>query len=461
MGYQTSSLPEATEYRMERLSLNYWLMLTLYRNHWIARRMVDMPAEDMTRAWPVLSSELPPDEIERFNRIIDSTFTPSRVCQALKWARLYGGAGALIVLRGHDEQLDQPLDLDDVAPGSYLGLIPFDRWVGVQPDGEISSDIERPEDYNLPEYYMVSPTQGSNLFRVHCSRILRFMGPSVPEPENGAQSYWGISVLELAWEPLRMHDNALWSMLQLLFRSQIISQKNPALAQLLSGVGISNDALQQFYSTMQAQNELLSNQSMLVLGEDGEMGSIQYTFGGLAEVIAQFQMETAGAADMTVTRLFGRTITGLGQSNDADEKFYEDKIAQYQLSQLDPQLQKLYKVVAMSAWGEVPDDFSWKYPSVRVLTETEKAELVERATAPIIAARNADIISQRTAAMELHQLSETTGVFSNITDEDIDAASNSIEPEAEPNPKEEEEFNRPNPRRQEKMLAEGAEDSQP
>jgi hypothetical protein len=173
---------------------------------------------------------------------------------------------------------------------------------------------------------------------------------------------------------------------------------------------------------MQAQNELLSNQSMLVLGKDGEMQSVQYTFSGIGEVYAQFQMDVAGAAEIPVTRLFGRTVTGLGQSNDADERYYEESIAQKQNEELRPQLDKLYPVICMSEFGEIPDDLDFNFPSIRVLTEEEKADMTDKASAPVLAAFNTGVISQKVTLKELRQLSDTTNVFSNITDEDIEAA---------------------------------------
>lgn len=48
-----------------------------------------------------------------------------------------------------------------------------------------------------------------------------------------------------------------------------------------------------------------------------------------------------------------------------------------------------------------------------------------------MAAYNAGLISQRTALKELKQQSERTGVWTNITDEDIERASDSVEPPGE------------------------------
>lgn len=422
-GFGTASIPEATEYNLERLSNDYFLMLTLYRNHWIARRIVDVPSTDMTRAWPKMQCDRSPQDLEKFKQRITRSYTPSAIRTAIKWARLYGGAGGLITIRGHEDILDEPLDLDDVTPNSFLGVTPFDRWVGIYPEGMVRDDYGHPSDWGMPEYYTVRGPDTSESFRIHASRILRFCGPSVPTPELQAQIYWGISVLEIVWEELKKRDNASFAILNLLFRANLIAQVNPELAQMLSGLGSNQTALKNFWARMQAQNEILSNQSMLILGKDADMKQIQYSFSGMDGLYGMFQMDVAGAAEIPVTRLFGRTVTGLGQSNDADERYYEEMIASRQHEELQPQLDKLYPVVAMSTFGEVPDDMDITFPSVRVLTEEEKADLVEKTSAPVLAAYNAGLISQRSALKDLRQIGDLAGtVFTNITDEDIEKA---------------------------------------
>jgi phage-related protein (TIGR01555 family) len=428
MGMGTNSLPEATEYPLTRISNNYMLMLALFRNHWISRRIVEGPAQDMVRAWPRLTSDLKPEDIKRVDRAIDRTGTKSKVLKALKDGRLFGGAGALMVIDGHEDILDEPLDLDDVNPGSYRGLIPFHRWSGIYPEGSICTDITKPLLFGLPETYRVNVPGGGKSFEVHASRILRFIGCDVPQPEYQAQNYWGISVLEPAFEEIRKRDNLSWSILNLTFRANILAQTNPELAQALSGLGMSSKALEQFYGRMEAQNELLSNQGMVILPKDGKMESFQYSFSGLADVYQQFQLDIAGAAQYPVVRLFGRTISGLGQANDADERIYEERIAQAQHQELEPQLDTLYQVVCMSELGEVPDDLDLDFPSVRVLTEEEKSNLAKETSACVLEVFNTGAISEQTMLRELQQSSKITGIFTNIRDEDIKKASDQTGP---------------------------------
>ena len=421
MGWGTPNLAEATDYVLERFSYDYWMLITLYRNHWISRRIIDGPAKDMVRTWPTILTELEPGDTDKIEKTIRRTATKQKVLEALKWARLFGGAGCLMVIDGHENRLEEPLSLDEVELGAYKGLIPFDRWVGIQPDGPVSEDYSKPTEFNLPKHYTVSAA-GGQMFKVHASRILRFCGPTVPTPEREAQTYWGISVLEPAYEEIRKRDNLSWNVLSLTFRANLISWEDDNLSQMLSGANINQKALQAFQQRMGAMNSMLSNQSMLITPKGGDLKSINYTFSGLSDVMQQFQMDIAGAAEMPVTRLFGRTITGLGQSNDADERFYEEKIAMDQEQELRPQLSKLYDVICMSEIGEVPEDLDLDFPSVRVLTEEEKGDLASKTTGNIVSLANSGFMDKSTGMKEIQQQSKITGFGTNITNDVIEKA---------------------------------------
>ena len=422
MGWGTQNLAEATDYVLERFSYDYWMLITLYRNHWISRRIVDGAAKDMVRTWPTVMSDLEPGDLDKIDNAIRRTSTKSKVLEALKWARLFGGSGCLMIIDGHENRLEEPLKLDEVELGAYKGLIPFDRWVGIQPDGQVSSDYSKPTEFNLPQHYTVSSPGGGPAFRVHASRILRFCGPTVPSPEREAQTWWGISVLEPAYEEIRKRDNLSWNVLSLTFRANLIGWKDDNLAQMLSGAGMNQQALQGFQQRMGAMNSLLSNQSMLIMPKDGGMESVNYSFGGLSDVMQQFQMDIAGAAEYPVTRLFGRTMTGLGQTNDADERFYEEKIAMDQDEQLRPQLSKLYDVICASEIGEVPKDLDLNFPSVRVLAEEEKADLSSKTVGNIVSLANSGFMDKETGLKELQQQAKITGFGTNVTNEVIQKA---------------------------------------
>jgi phage-related protein (TIGR01555 family) len=418
-GFGTPSLGQGSSYELVRLSYDYWQLITLYRNHWLSRRIVDVPAQDMTKAWPKMTSEVDPKDLTRIDRVLRKTNTKNNILTGMTWGRLFGGAGGLMIIDGQENELDQPLDLESIKIGGYKGILPFDRWAGISPVGDVCTDIQRPLDFNKPEMYDVRVAGGAS-FQVHSSRLLRFLGPTVPTPELEAQSYWGISTLEPTYESITRLDNMYANLLNLSFRANLIGMKFPELAQLLSGLGSSQLASQKFEQRMSAVNHLMSNQSLIPLPADGSIEQTQYSFGGMADVLQLFQLDLAGAAQIPITRLFGRTYNGLGQAGDGDERIYEERISTDQSVYLVPQLEKLYPVLCMSELGEVPDDLDLVCPSIRVLDEKEKSELAKSVADTVTVYMNGGIMSQRVAAREVKQSSDTTGIGTNLTDEDIE-----------------------------------------
>lgn len=420
-GFGTDNLLEGTSYVNTRLSNNYILMQTLYRSNWIARKLIDCIAEDMFKNWLQMVLDKKPEEIDRFNKAVDDTGTQEKMMTAVKWARLFGGAAALMVIEGHEDILQEPLELEDVELDAYRGLLVFDRWSGISPSANVNNNLNKPEEFGLPASYRITTETGKS-FEVHSSRILRFIGRSLPQWEWQATMKWGISEIEVVYDELKKRDNTSWNIASLIFRANILAMKQKDLSQMLSGIGASTAALKQFHSVLQAQTHLMSNQGIMVLPEEGGLENHQYSFGGINDVYVSFMLDICGACEMPMSRLFGRSATGLGQTGEGDEHAYYDMIGQKQKRELQPQLKKLMPVIAMSAWGEVPDDLNWQFNPVRSMTDEQQTELASKQTTAIVETYNAGLLGRKTALKELKGLSETTPLYSNITDEIINEA---------------------------------------
>jgi len=418
LGHGTPNLLEGTEYPMTRLTQNYQLMNSLYRSHWIIRRVIDTIPEDMTRNWITITTQLPPDMVRRLDKLWRTRRVKAKILQGLKWGRLYGGAVSLMMIDGHQDVLDQPLDFDMIMPGSFKGLMILDRWSGVYPGDELVDDIDDPE-FGLPKYYQVT-TDDAQTMHVHHSRILRFPGRELPYWERIAEQYWGASEVEVVFDELKKRDNTSWNIAQLIFLANLRVQKTSDWGELLATGDPKIQA--DIYNTLQAQNWLMSNMGMHIIGKDDEFQTHQYNFGGLNEIYESFMLDMAGASQIPVTKLFGRSPAGLNATGESDMQNYYETVQQGQETSLAPVLDKLLPVMCMSEFGAIPDDLDYKFDPIRTPNDKEVAELVDKKTTSIINVYQAGIISQKTSLKELKQMSETTGMFTNISDEDIDNA---------------------------------------
>ena len=86
-------------------------------------------------------------------------------------------------------------------------------------------------------------------------------------------------------------------------------------------------------------------------------------------------------------------------------------------------MEKLLPILCISAFGAVPDDLEIEFNTCRRPTEEERKTLAQQIASSINEIYNSGLISQKTALKELRQSSENTGMWTNITDEDIEKAS--------------------------------------
>jgi hypothetical protein len=186
------------------------------------------------------------------------------------------------------------------------------------------------------------------------------------------------------------------------------------------------NAQRDLYNTVQAMNSLMNNNSIQILGENDSYETHQYTFGGIADVYDRFMMDVAGAAETPVTKLFGRSPAGMNATGESDMQNYYDTIEEKQENELRPVYDKLLPIIMMSTFGAVPDDFDYDFNPVRRAPEDEMADLASKNTDSVTKAFQAGLISQRVALKELRQQSELTGMWTNITDEDIEKADDEV-----------------------------------
>lgn len=424
LGAGTPNLLEGTEYSLTRMSQDFNTLNALYRESWIVRRIVDVIPADMLKNWITITSGLAPDVEKQLSLTLRRTQLIDKLKRGMQWGRLYGGAVGVMLIKHQGFDLAQPLQLDWIMPGDFMGLMIFDRWNNVTPSSELEDDISDSE-YGYPKYYTVTAPAGGGSVKIHHSRVIRFTGNDLPYWEEIAEQQWGASVVESVFDELKKRDNVSWNIAQLTFMANIRVLKMQDLGQLLAATD--NESQGELLRTLEAQNMLLNNMGMQVMDSQDGLETHQYTFGGLSNCYEQFIMDISGAAEIPVTRLFGRSPSGLNATGESDLQNYYDMIAEKQESCLRPILNKVLPPFVISTLGSLPDDFDFEFDPVAEPTDKERADLAKCGTDNVVAAYNAGLISQRTALQELKQQSERTGVWTNITDEDIERASDAVE----------------------------------
>lgn len=423
-GFGQPNLAEGAEYPMTRLTKNYQLFNSMYRGSWIVRKIVDIFPADMLKNWITISSSIEPEALQKIEKAIRYTKTKEKLKQGLQWGRLYGGAAALILIDGQEDQLDQPLDYDTIVPDSYKGLLVFDRWSGITPDSELITDISDP-DFGLPKYYTINTSnvqtnsfiQERANFKVHHSRILRFAGRELPYWEKIQEMYWGESEVEIAYEEIKKRDNTSANLATMIFLANIRVLKMNDLGQLLGSA--SKQAQENLYNVLSAQDHLMSNMGIYVMDKEDDFAIHNYSFGGLDELYQSFMLDIAGACEMPVTKLFGREPSGWNSTGENDLVQYYDTVAEKQEAYLLPVIDKLLPIICMSSLGAIPDNLEWEFNPIRQVSAKDRADLASSIISPILEVFNAGLITKEIALKELKAQSEATGMWTSIDNEYI------------------------------------------
>ena len=388
------------------------LLTAMYRESWLTKRIIDTPSEDMTRAWYRLSSSVDPDEIHALRRLEARHSVKQELTNALRWARLYGGSLALMVIRGEEGRLDQPLEQEMLLPDCFQGLLVLDRAQGIEPSAELVSDLDDP-DFGLPEYYTVNlETENYRMVRLHHSRVLRFIGRELPRGETIRENFWGASEMEHIRDELLKRSAASANIAQLIFQANITTLKMSDFGELL-GAGTEEQRKSVEYA-MGMENRFRTSFGIQLLSRDDSLENHPYSFTGLSEIYEQFMMDMAGAAEIPATRLFGRSPQGMNATGESDLRNYYDMIASLQERQLRPALEKLLPVMAVSCWGYVPDDLEFVFEPIMTTSPAERAELVQKLSSDVIQAFQAGLLTREEALEELKSRGEELGVYTKV-----------------------------------------------
>jgi phage-related protein (TIGR01555 family) len=416
LGLQANNLTAFSTYGFYPLSRNRVKLEWMYRGSWLVKKIVDVPADDMTRAGISFTGNgLDPKKQTKIQRDMRQKAIWSKINRALKWARLYGGGICYISIDGQDPST--PLRLETVGKGQFKGLIVLDRWTIWPVLSELVSDAG-PE-FGMPEYYdVVADGMGLPAGRVHHSRIIRLEGVELPYWSRTQENGWSISVIEPLYDRLVAFDSATTGAAQLIYKAHLRTYKIPGLRELVGGGGPMYQALLEQIALMRAMQ---ANEGITLMDGEDDFEAYTYTFAGLSDMLTQFAQQISGGADIPLTRLFGQSPGGMNATGDSDTRNYYDMINSQQESRLRLGLMLILELTHRSLFGDaLPDDFDFEFNSLWQVSEIEKADIGLKVAQTIVAVDG--IISQQVALKELKQSSRESGMFSNISDADISNA---------------------------------------
>lgn len=336
-----------------------------YRNTWLAKKIVNIPALDALRKWRDWQADQ--EQITLIEQEEKRLGLKLKLLQCKQLARLWGGA-CIFIGDGGDAAL--PLETEKMGKGGLKYLTVMSRREMIAGQLEMDPTLEY---YGMPTDYTIS--NGRTFSMIHPSRLVIQIGDMLPDPWNPigpvTSTGWGDSVLQSVYTAVMNADSSAANVASLVFEANVDVYKIADLMENMSSAPYRQKLLDRFALA----NIGKGINRALIVDSDEEYERKQISFSALPDVIQQFLIIVSGAADIPLTRLLGQSPSGLSSTGEHDMKNYYDRVTSIQELEIQPALTKLDDALIRSALGSRPDGIFYTWTPLEQMSEKEIAEI--------------------------------------------------------------------------------------
>jgi len=344
------------------ITLNWNILMYMYKTHGVIQTAIDMPVLDSLRGGlEITSDELSTDEVEELEDDMEEDGTLESLVEATTWKRLFGGA-ALIV--NTDSDPSTPLDYDNLGAIKKVEFYAANRW-------ELMS-VWKPNDLQtqLTPWLWAAAKNSEYVYfygqKLHKSRVLVMSGKAAPYIIRWQLQGWGMSEIERMVEDFNIYIKSKNVLYDLLNEAKTDIYKFKGFNNQLITQGGTEKALTRMALINQAKN---SNNAIGIDLED-EYDQKQIAFSGLAEVMKENRIGIASALRMPLTKLFGISSAGFNSGED-DIENYNAMVESEVRQPMRPVLRKILKLKMAAKFGFEPK-FKFGFNPLRVMSSVDE-----------------------------------------------------------------------------------------
>lgn len=347
-------------------------LVAMHRSDWMARKIVDIIPDDMTREWREWKAdEAVVQAIEKVERLPQINIH-AKVNEALQLARLRGGA--LLVLGVEFGKPEDELIIERVGKDSlkYVHVLGRDQVSYT----DINRDITSPY-YGEPTMWTFTSKTGG-VVNIHPSRVIKFIGAPIIDKSSVPDEIWGDSVLQVVYKAVMNAASSQEHTAALIPESKTDVIYIPGLSKIINNETTREQLTNRFTyaNTMKSMFNMLlleSSGQPNVEGEKWEQKTIN--FGQFPELLRQYLQVASGAADIPMVRFLQDAPSGLGSNGEVTLKNYYDRIGADQRNDLSPALWRFDEIAIRSATGSRDPKIYYEWAPLYSQTEKERAEV--------------------------------------------------------------------------------------
>jgi len=342
-------------------------LVAMYRSSAVARKIVDLPAEDSLREWREWQATA--EQITAIEAEEQRLEFQSKLLKCSKRARLFGGS-AIFIGTG-DDDLTTPLNPESIGLGGVKYLTVLSRQDLMA--GLLETD-PRSTNYGKPDFYHLNTISG--LLVIHPTRLVILEGDELPDQRySGYNLGWGDPVLQAVLTDVRNLDATVANVASLVFEAKVdvISITGFTEGLRTGGQEYENQVLKR--GSLASAGKGINGTLLMDIADKYEQKSASFTT--LPDLMDRFMQMVSAAASIPMTLLFGMSPGGLNASGDSDTRGYYDRVKVLQTLELTPATAILDECLIRSALGSRPPEifYNWRplwQPTIKERAETGK-----------------------------------------------------------------------------------------
>jgi phage-related protein (TIGR01555 family) len=336
------------------ISMNRVICTYAYTMHGVIRTLVDLPVYDAFRGGlDFKSDELDEDDIQKLQDYIKKEKVLKALVDAIRWDRLYGGAGLII---NTNDDYAKKFNREKINENSKLSFISADRWelslqgIPFQQDGQGDPIIQRFDYYGRT---------------VDASRVIKIIGEEAPALARRRLQGWGMSVFECVLREINQYLKNQNVLFELMDEAKIDVYKlkdfnSKVLSKLAQGKVVRRITI---------ANAMKNFANAIMIDSEDDYQQKQLTLSGVAETLVQIRIGIAAATRMPLSKLFGMGATGFSSGEDDIENY--NTIVERERERSGYVLDEILPIICRKLFGYEPD-LHYEFKPLRVLTAIDE-----------------------------------------------------------------------------------------
>ena len=294
------------------------------------------------------------------------------------WARLYGGAAILPIIRqSGNVNLAERLDENSIEEIEGLNVIESPYIIPRQ-----WYEDPTQKKYGLPKTYSLTPwgERGAGATKafnseIHESRMILFDGTRVSAKRRVQNRGFSESVIQRSYDTIRQYAAGWASAGHLLTDSHQGVFKMDGLLDM-----IASDQTDLITKRMQVVEMGRSVARALVLDADKESFERQATdFSGIDRILQMLVLRASSSLRIPATIFMGQSPAGENATGESDFRWFLDKTKAQQISYLKPKLRRFIRLLLLSKEGPTsgvePTKWTIEFRPLREMSQIETAQL--------------------------------------------------------------------------------------